>query len=652
MTSAAPPDAQNPVSKGGAKRNRSKNPDVIATAAAAFIIDGSEPKRSRRSHSFSLNAAIELKAKCKDIKESKRSRKVQAHEDLLQSTAKSSKESVAETEGSISLLQDTLAPRTSMVKMPGRPVISLLQGPADEESIDFAPSENSDFSMSLQSSRSSSQPDFSLDDSQDSSSFLRQDTWNSLQQQKLDVLPPLLLMENEDEDDFEIDPASMSPVGLDTHHGIQNSSVIKEFITNITESALREVQGHMKVEDSAVARDSDNLSEVEEDEERNNDESEEENSGSERESNRLATAGKVPARSKRHFRMSKKEANADEEGEKAQENLRPMSLYEEVVLLRKLNSLTKARESAEEKEKPQNTEEERLCLSQRMLRRKLIVRKLKREHGLPVFDLDAAMAQWVRKNVDNNHTQQEPEEANSYSSTLVHHPYGYARFLKSYKEFDLQDHYTSFYTRLMGFDDDQRLPITSPYSMRVLKPFIFRDSAASPLRVQLLQEIIAHPHRNDPSWQPALPATLDYCYVRPQHIPSVNSMCRTFFWPGLDLSECLQYPDFSCVVMYKKLVVAFAFMVPDVKFNEAYISFIFTHPEWRGVGIAHFMLYHLIRTCMGKDVTLHVSVTNPAVLLYQKFGFKAEELCLDFYDKYFPVDSKECKHAFFMRLRR
>lgn len=88
---------------------------------------------------------------------------------------------------------------------------------------------------------------------------------------------------------------------------------------DVAESALREVQGHMKVEDSAVARDSDNLSEVEEDEERNNDESEEENSGSERESNRLATAGKVPARSKRHFRMSKKEANADEEGEKAQE---------------------------------------------------------------------------------------------------------------------------------------------------------------------------------------------------------------------------------------------------------------------------------------------------------------------------------------------
>lgn len=45
--------------------------------------------------------------------------------------------------------------------------------------------------------------------------------------------------------------------------------------------------------------------------------------------------------------------------------------------------------------------------------------------------------------------------------------------------------------------------------------------------------------------------------------------------------------------MYKKLVVGFAFMVPDVSHNEAYISFIYTHPEWRTGGIASVMLYHL-----------------------------------------------------------
>ena len=46
---------------------------------------------------------------------------------------------------------------------------------------------------------------------------------------------------------------------------------------------------------------------------------------------------------------------------------------------------------------------------------------------------------------------------------------------------------------------------------------------------------------------------------------------------------------------YRKFVIGFAFLVPDVKYNEAYISFIFTHPEWRGAGIATFMLYHLIQ---------------------------------------------------------
>ena len=36
-------------------------------------------------------------------------------------------------------------------------------------------------------------------------------------------------------------------------------------------------------------------------------------------------------------------------------------------------------------------------------------------------------------------------------------------------------------------------------------------------------------------------------------------------------------------------------MVPDVAYNEAYISFIFTHLEWRRAGIGSFLLYHLIQ---------------------------------------------------------
>lgn len=58
------------------------------------------------------------------------------------------------------------------------------------------------------------------------------------------------------------------------------------------------------------------------------------------------------------------------------------------------------------------------------------------------------------------------------------------------------------------------------------------------------------------------------------------------------------------------------------------------------------------QTCMTKDITLHVSATNPAVVLYQKFGFKIEEVILNFYEKYLPFDSKQSRHAFFLRLMR
>ena len=60
------------------------------------------------------------------------------------------------------------------------------------------------------------------------------------------------------------------------------------------------------------------------------------------------------------------------------------------------------------------------------------------------------------------------------------------------------------------------------------------------------------------------------------------------------VTEFLKYPDFTCVVLYGHLIIGFAFMVPDVSYNEAYISYLFTHPDWRGAGIATFMIYHLI----------------------------------------------------------
>lgn len=344
---------------------------------------------------------------------------------------------------------------------------------------------------------------------------------------------------------------------------------------------------------------------------------------------------------KKMGRPRKRRRNDDTPPPSPPPRLQPISLFEEGELLQKLNIFA---------------EREPLPSHLAQLRRKLICNQTNREFGLPVFDLQQAM------------NKGKEEISNLMSSLDCHFLSGLKTADQKSKEtrdldrFMIQEgrksgalrQYTTFHQRLVGLEDHELRPFTSPYTTRLLLPFIWRNHNPSqkPIKMKLLQEIVAFHHRDDPQWVPPDNPSIDYCYVRPEHIPSVNALCREFFWPGIDMSECLQYPDYSCVVMYKKIVIAFAFLVPDRGYNEAYISFVFTHPEWRGVGIATFMVYHLIQTCMGKDVLLHVSVTNPAMLLYQRFGFKAQELIQHFYHKYFPLNSVDSTHAFLMRLSR
>jgi hypothetical protein len=84
------------------------------------------------------------------------------------------------------------------------------------------------------------------------------------------------------------------------------------------------------------------------------------------------------------------------------------------------------------------------------------------------------------------------------------------------------------------------------------------------------------------------------------------------------------------------------------------------------------MLYHLIKLNPGRHITLHVSANNPAMvslvsrtgtdmcrlmitykqqLLYNRFGFKAEQFVVGFYDAYLDPQSRASKNAFLLRLR-
>lgn len=183
-----------------------------------------------------------------------------------------------------------------------------------------------------------------------------------------------------------------------------------------------------------------------------------------------------------------------------------------------------------------------------------------------------------------------------------------------------------------------------------------------PLRLLVNKQIIERVSALD---APVTRASIDYVHLRPEHVLPINQMCREHFWPGVDISECLEYPDLSIVAMYRKLIVGFAFIVPNAAFKEAYLTFILVHPDWRShksassdqkcqdnddVALSEFMMYYLIQACGDMSISLHVRVKSPAVLFYQKFGFKIEEYIKNFYDKYQTFDDQSCKDAFMMRL--
>lgn len=287
--------------------------------------------------------------------------------------------------------------------------------------------------------------------------------------------------------------------------------------------------------------------------------------------------------------------------------------------------------------------------------RKLCVRKAQRSLGKPVFNLD-------------NYPKHKLAKANPKNVALVLDRFHQLISASGNFSTGNRDNASTFHARLTGSSVHELF--MSPHTGRTLHPFIYRNDTCVPVWIKLMCELQYEVNGEMPSR-----ASIDFCYVRPQHIAAVNALLQRMFWPGIDseyqlriqfnysiqlihfyfcpVSECLTYPDFSIVALYKKLVIGCAFLVPDVGHNEAYVSFMAVRPGWQRAGIASFMLYHLTQTCMGKDFTLHVSATNPAICLYQKFGFKIEEMILDFYEKFLPIDSNQhSKHAFFLRLER
>ncbi|KDQ26820.1 hypothetical protein PLEOSDRAFT_1066109 [Pleurotus ostreatus PC15] len=159
---------------------------------------------------------------------------------------------------------------------------------------------------------------------------------------------------------------------------------------------------------------------------------------------------------------------------------------------------------------------------------------------------------------------------------------------------------------------------------------------------------LLHPNRRQPSESVA---PIVYSCLREWHLDQVHGLLHQMFWAGISVSDSLDYSPERCTVVacYKRLVVGVAILSSP---QETYITYLAVKTGWEGSKIATNMLYHIIAMNPGKDISLHVSANNPAMLLYNRFGFKAEEFIVGFYEDYLDHQSHASKNAFRLRLRQ
>ena len=170
------------------------------------------------------------------------------------------------------------------------------------------------------------------------------------------------------------------------------------------------------------------------------------------------------------------------------------------------------------------------------------------------------------------------------------------------------------------------------------------------VHITMLTLSFSSPERDQPE---QLHTPITYVSLRPSHLPQVHDLLERVFGDGIDgkhallpffssdptadhiltpVSDALHYaPERSTVItMYDHLVVGAAFLSSP---QETYITYLVVRAGWENAQIATYftfffsvptsrteldprrtMLYHLIALHPHRDITLHVSANNPAMV--------------------------------------
>ncbi|KAJ7498011.1 hypothetical protein B0H11DRAFT_829890 [Mycena galericulata] len=200
----------------------------------------------------------------------------------------------------------------------------------------------------------------------------------------------------------------------------------------------------------------------------------------------------------------------------------------------------------------------------------------------------------------------------------------------------------SFLSRLHGVPCGAAIPGLVSVDWETVTPWM---SLMSDIRDHFS---FSHPERDRP---PNIVSPITYTSLQLWHLDQVHDLLGRAFWSGIDVKDSLDYSPERCTIVatYNRLVVGVAIISSP---RETYITYLAVRAGWDNAQIATTMLYHLITLNPHQDITLHVSANNSAMLLYNRFGFKAEGFVAGFYDAYLDPQSRASKNAFRLRLRQ
>lgn len=180
-------------------------------------------------------------------------------------------------------------------------------------------------------------------------------------------------------------------------------------------------------------------------------------------------------------------------------NIEIMSEYEEIDMYQRLRNILTIAEQ---------TKQINIPFWIRRYYRKLCVRRAQRGLSKSVFDLD----HFNNSKIHGRYPNERAPILDRFHQLITCSGAEQARTL---------------YARLSGVCHYEMF--VSPHTGRVLHPLIHRNNQCLPQWVKLMCELQYVVNEKMPSR-----ASVDYCYVRPQHIAAVNALLQRMFWPGID----------------------------------------------------------------------------------------------------------------------